>query len=181
MIGIKHRAETKVVNAETVRLEAARQRQRAAGRDLLRTQGCLEYGVLLTAVGGLAVRFADEGFQFIEDYAVRLRQVQAVFSTADRNNHVQVLFVAVTGAEMPAELSTQIELDLQLSAGNLGWRITGLHTEHPLETSMKVARKILVKLTEVSDRFDILSNQVLRSERPRLLANASVRRVSRES
>jgi hypothetical protein len=160
MIDVKHHAGTKVVNAETVRLEAGRQRQHAAGGELLRTQGCLEYGVLLTAVGGLAVRFAREGFQFIEDYAVRLRQVQAVFSPTDRdNNHIRVLFAAVTGADMPAELSTQIELDLQTSAGNLGWRVTGLHVEHPLETSMEAAREILVKLTEVSDRFDSLSNE----------------------
>jgi hypothetical protein len=160
MMEVKHHAGTKVVDAETVRLEAARQRRQAAGRELLRTQGCLEYGVLLTAVGGLAVRFANEGFQFIEDYAVRLRQVQAVFSPTDRdNNHIRVLFVALTGAEMPAELSTQIELDLQTSAGNLGWRVTGLQVERPLETSMEAARKILVKLTEVSDRFDILSNE----------------------
>jgi hypothetical protein len=160
MIGVKHHAGTKVVNAETVRLEAGRQRQHAAGGELLRTQGWLEYGVLLTAVGGLAVRFANEGFQFIEDYAIRLRRVQAVFSTPDRNNnHIRVLFVAVTGADLPAELSTPIELDLQTSQGNLGWRVTGLHVEHPLDTSMEVARKILVKLTFVSDRFDILSNE----------------------
>jgi hypothetical protein len=140
MIGVKHHAGAKAVNAETVRLEAGRQRQHAAGSELLRTQGCLEYGVLLTAVGGLAVRLADEGFQFIEDYAVRLRQVQAVFSPTDRdNNHIRVLFAAVTGADMPAELSTQIELDLQTSQGNLGWRVAGLHVEHPLETSMAVA------------------------------------------
>jgi hypothetical protein len=101
----------------------------------------LEYRVLLTAVGGLAVRFANEGFQFTGDYAVRLRQVQAVFSPTDpNNNHIRVLFVAVTGAEMPDELSTQIELDLQTSEGNLAWRVTGLHVEHPLETSMEVAR-----------------------------------------
>jgi hypothetical protein len=160
MIGVKPHAETKGVDAETVRLEAGRQRQHAAGNELLRTQGCLEYGVLLTAVGGLAVRLADEGFQFMEDYAVRLRQVQAVFSPTDRdNNHIRVLFAAVTSADMPAELSTQIELDLQTSQGNLGWRVTGLHMEHPLETSMAVACKILAKLVEVNDRFDILSNE----------------------
>jgi hypothetical protein len=159
MIGVKHHAGTKRVNAETVRLEAGKQRQHAAGNELLRAQGCLEYGVLLTAVGGLAVRFASDGFQFIEDYAVRLRQVQAVFSPTDRdNNHIRVLFAAVTGGDMPAELSTQIELDLQTSQGNLGWRVTGLHVEHPLETSMAVACKILAKLVEVSDRFDMLSN-----------------------
>jgi hypothetical protein len=159
MIGVKHHAGTKRVNAETVRLEAGKQRQHTAGNELLRAQGCLEYGVLLTAVGGLAVRFASDGFQFIEDYAVRLRQVQAVFSPTDRdNNHIRVLFAAVTGGDMPAELSTQIELDLQTSQGNLGWRVTGLHVEHPLETSMAVACKILAKLVEVSDRFDMLSN-----------------------
>jgi hypothetical protein len=162
MIDVKHHAGTKVVSAETVRLEAAKQRQHAAGIELLRTQGCLEYGVLLTAVGGLAVRFADEGFQFMEDYAVRRRQVQAVFAPTDRNNnHIRVLFVAVTGAEMPAELSTQIELDLEASEGNLVWRVTGLHVEHPLETSMEVAHKILVKLTEVGDRFDILLERTM--------------------
>jgi hypothetical protein len=145
----------KGTDAETVRVEAGKQRQHAAGKELLRTQGWLEYGVLLTAVGGLAVRFANEGFQFIEDYAVRLRQVQAVFSPEDpKNNHIRVRFVAVTGAEMPAELSTQIELDLQTSEGDLVWRVTGLHVEHPLETSMEIARRILLKLTEVSDRFD---------------------------
>jgi hypothetical protein len=160
MIDVKHHSGTKAVNAETVRLEAGRQRQHAAGSELLRTQGCLEYGVLLTAVGGLAVRLANEGFQFMEDYAVRLRQVEAVFSPTDGdNNHIRVLFAAVTGGEMPAELSTQIELDLQTSQGNLGWRVTGLHVEHPLETSMAVACKILAKLVEVSDRFDILSNE----------------------
>jgi hypothetical protein len=159
MISVKHHAGTKGVNAETVRLEAGRRRLHAAGSELLRTQGCLEYGVLLTAIGGLAVRFANDGFQFIEDYAVRLHQVQAVFSPTDRNNnHIRVLFVAVTGAEMPAELSMQIELDLQTSQGNLGWRVTGLHVEHPLETSMAVACKILAKLVEVSDRFDMLWN-----------------------
>jgi hypothetical protein len=159
MIGVKHHAETKAVNAETVRLEAGRQRQHAAASELLRTQGCLEYGVLLTAIGGLAVRLANDGFQFMEDYAVRLRQVQAVFSPTDRDNyHIRVLFVAVTGEEMPVELSTLIELDLQTSQGNLGWRVTGLHVEHPLETSMAVACKILAKLVEVSDRFDMLSN-----------------------
>jgi hypothetical protein len=52
----------------------------------------------------------------------------------------------------------QIELDLQTSQGNLGRRVTGLHVERPLETAMEVACKILVKLVEVSDRFDILSN-----------------------
>jgi hypothetical protein len=105
------------------------------------------------------VRLADEGFQFMEDYAVRLRQVQAVFSPTDRdNNHIRILFAAVTGADMPAGLSTQIELDLQTSQGNLGWRVAGLHVEHPLETSMAVACKILAKLVEVSDRFDMLSN-----------------------
>jgi hypothetical protein len=159
MIGVKHHTGTKGVNAETVRLEAGRQRQHAAGSELLRTQGCLEYGVLLTAIGGLAVRFASDGFQFIEDYAVRLRQVQAVFSPTDRDNsHIRVLFAAVTVADMPAELSTQIELDLQTSQGNLGWRVTGLHVEHPLETSMAVACKILAKLVEVSDHFDMRSN-----------------------
>jgi hypothetical protein len=159
MISVKPHAGTKGVNAETVRLEAGRQRQHAAGSELLRTQRCLEYGVLLTAVGGLAVRLADEGFQFMEDYAVRLRQVQAVFSPTDRdNNHIRILFAAVTGADMPAGLSTQIELDLQTSQGNLGWRVAGLHVEHPLETSMAVACKILAKLVEVSDRFDMLSN-----------------------
>jgi hypothetical protein len=159
MIGAKHHAGTKGVNAETVRLEAGRQRQHAAGSELLRTQGCLEYGVLLTAIGGLAVRFANDGFQFIEDYAVRLRQVQVVFSPTDHDiNHIRVLFAAVTGADMPAELSTQIELDLQASQGNLGWRVAGLHVERPLETSMAVACKILAKLVEVSDRFDMLSN-----------------------
>ena len=66
--------------------------------------------------------------------------------------------MAVPGAEMPAELSMQIELDLQTSQGNLGRRVTGLHVERPLETAMEVACKILVKLVEVSDRFDILSN-----------------------
>ena len=160
MIGIKHHAGAKAVNAETGRLEAGRQRQHAAGSELLRTQGCLEYGVLLTAVGGLAVRLADEGFQFMEDYAVRLRQVQAVFYPTDHdNNHIRVLFAAVTGADMAAELSTPIELELQTSQGNLGWRVTGLHVEHPLETSMAVACKILAKLVEVSDRFDILSKE----------------------
>ena len=156
---IKRPTRTKVVNAETLRVEAGKQRQHAAGREILRSQGWLEYGVLLTAVGGLAVRFADKGFQFMEDYAVRLRQVQAVFSPRDpNNNHILVRFVAVTGAEMPAELSTQIELELQTSEGNLVWRVTGLHVEHPLETSMEVARKILLKLSEVSDRFDGLAN-----------------------
>jgi hypothetical protein len=159
MIDVKHHAGTTGVNAETVRLEAGRQRQHAAGSELLRTQGYLEYGVLLTAIGGLAVRFASDGFQFIEDYAVRLRQVQAAFSPTDRNNnHIRVLFVAVTGAEMPPALSMQIELDLQTSQGNLGWRVTGLRVEHPLETSMTVACKILANLVEVSDRFDMLSN-----------------------
>jgi hypothetical protein len=52
----------------------------------------------------------------------------------------------------------QIELDLQTSQGNLGWKVTGLHVERPLETSMEVACKIFVKLVDVSDRFDILSN-----------------------
>jgi hypothetical protein len=52
----------------------------------------------------------------------------------------------------------QIELDLQTSQGNLGRRVTGLHVERPLETAMEVACKILVKLVEVSDRFDSLSN-----------------------
>jgi hypothetical protein len=162
MIGARHHAGTKGVNAETVTLEAGRQRQHAAGSELLRTQGCLEYGVLLTAIGGLAVRLANDGFQFIEDYAVRLRQVQAVFSPTDRNNnHIRVLFVTVTvtGGGMPPELSTPIELELQTSQGNLGWRVTGLHVEHPLETSMAVACKILAKLVEVSDRFDILLNE----------------------
>src|SRR4051794_37606811 len=121
---------TKAVDAETVRLEAAIQHQQAMGRELLRTQGWLEYGVLLTAVGGLAVRFANEGFQFIEDYAVRLRQIQAVFSPMDsENKHVRVLFVGVAGIEVPAELATQIDLDLQTSEGNLVWRVTGLHME----------------------------------------------------
>ncbi len=151
---------TKPTDAEMVRLEAARQRQHESGRELLRTQGWLEYGVLLTAAGGLAVRLADEGFQFIEDYAVRLRQVQAVFSPMDaQNNHIRVLFVTVTGAEMPTELATRIELDLQTSEENLVWRVTGLRMERPLETSMEIARKILLKLTEISNRFDILANE----------------------
>jgi hypothetical protein len=160
MIDVKPQTEAKVVNAETVRLEAGRQRQDAAGKELLKTQGSLEYGVLLTAVGGLAVRFADEGFQFIEDYAVRLRQVQAMFSpTNGENSHIRVDFVPQTGAKMPAELATQVDLDLQTSEGNLLWRVTGLHMEHPLETSMEVARKLLVKLTEISGRFDSLPNE----------------------
>jgi hypothetical protein len=157
---IKHQAGTNAVNAETNRVDAGKERQHAAGTELLRTQGWLEYGVLLTAVGGLAVRLANEGFQFIEDYAVRLRQVQAVFSPTDRNNnHIRIRFVAVMGAEMPAELSTQIELDLQTSEGNLVWRVTGLPVGHPLENSMEVARKILLKLTEISNRFDILASE----------------------
>ncbi len=155
-----HLLGAKAADTEAVRLEAAIQHQHAMGRELLRTQGWLEYGVLLTAVGGLAVRFANQGFQFVEDYAVRLRHVQAVFSPMDpKNNHIRVLFVALTGAQMPAELSTQIELDLQTSEGNLVWRVTGLHADRPLETSMEVARKILLKLAEVSNRFDILANE----------------------
>ncbi len=157
---IKQNPETNEFDSEADRLEAAKQRQQAAGNELLCTQGWLEYGVMLTAVGGLAVRFASEGFQFIEDYAIRLRQVQAVFSPMDpNNNHIRIQFVAVTDAEMPAELSMQIELELQTSEGNLAWRVTGLHVNHSLETSMEVAHMILVKLTEVSNRFDIVASE----------------------
>jgi hypothetical protein len=157
----KHNSRTKTVDAEPIRLEAAKQRQHEAGSELLRTHGWLEYGVMLTTVGGLAVRLANQGFQFIEDYAIRLRQVQAVFSSMDpHNNHIRVQFVAITGAEMSAELSPQIDLHLQTLEGNLVWRVTGMHVKQPLETSMEVARKIVLKLTEVSDRFDTWATNV---------------------
>lgn len=137
--------------------ESARagEQQQAADREQLRAQRPLEYGVLLTAVGGLAVRFADEGFQFLEDYALRLRNAQAIFSATDKTNeHITISFQWVSGGQLPASAATEVLLDLEVSEGALFWNVSGLSTDPGLFTSFEVASDILLKLTDISERFD---------------------------
>jgi len=148
----KRRERIKAHTAAADERGDGRQRQQAADRELLRTQRPLEYGVLLTAVGGLAVRFADEGFQFVEDYALRLGDVQAIFSPTDSNNdHIRVLFQPVRSAQFSAGTTTEVRLDLEVSDGSLLWRVSGLTTDKRLSSSFEVASDILLKLTDISE------------------------------
>ena len=125
--------------------------ERIADPEQLRAQRPLEYGVMLTAVGGLAVRFADEGFHFIEDYALRLDDVEAVFAPTDSSKeHIRVLFQRVGGAQTAPGLATEVRLDLEVSEGSLMWKVSGLPTNNRLVSSFEAATELLLKLTDFS-------------------------------
>ncbi len=153
-IALERERRKEKIKAHTASAEETgegRKRQAAADQESLRVQRPLEYGVLLTAVGGLAVRFADEGFQFVEDYALRLGDVQAIFSPTDSNHdHIRVLFEPIAGARSAAAI-TEVHLDLLASEGSLFWKVSGLSTDKRLSTSLEVASDILLKLTDISE------------------------------
>jgi hypothetical protein len=138
------------IKAHTVG-EGSQGSERIADPEQLRAQKPLEYGVMLTAVGGLAVRFADEGFHFVEDYALRLDDVEAVFAPTDSSKeHIRILFQPVGGALALPGPPSEVRLDLEVSEGSLMWKVSGLPTNNRLVSSFEAASEILLKLTDFS-------------------------------